>query len=140
MILTRYAAKIIVWTFIFLCLLSLILIGVFFYVKADALAKEGTQAESSQSNWTDKDPAATTTKENHSGYKYAYYSLAIIFLVLGGVFAILICCLRRRIQLAVAIIQSAALFVADNWLSLLLPVVNFIAMVLWLAFFILGAV
>lgn len=139
MILTRYGAKFIVWFFIFLCFLSFLLIGVFFYLKADSIAKGETQANTTQTNWTDKDPAATTEKKNEAAYKYAYYALGIIFLVFSGIFALLICCLRRRIQLAVAIIQSSALFVADNWLALLLPVVNFVGMLLWLIFFLLGA-
>lgn len=139
MILTRYGAKLIVWSFIFLCLLSFILIGVFFYMKADSIAKGETQANKSQSNWTDKDPAASTEKKNEAAYKYVYYTLGIIFIVVAAIFAILICCLRRRIQLAVAIIQSSALFVAENWMALLLPVINFVAMLLWLIFFLLGA-
>ena len=140
MILTRYFAKFIVWFFIFLCFLFFILIGVFFYLKADSIAKGETQADKSQSNWTDKDPAATTEKKNEAVYKYTYYTLGIIFLVVAGIFGIFICCLRRRIQLAVAIIQSSALFVGDNWMALLLPVVNFVGMLLWLIFFLLGAV
>ena len=140
MIITRYGAKIIVWLFIFLCLLSFILIGVFFYLKADSIAKGETQADKSQSNWTDKDPAATTEKQNEAVYKYTYYTLGIIFMVVAGIFGILICCLKRRIQLAVAIIQSSALFVADNWMALLLPVINFVLMLLWIIFFLLGAV
>lgn len=55
-------------------------------------------------------------------YKY----LAITFFALAGIAILIICCMRSRIRLCIAIIKCSARFVSDTKSILIVPVIFFI--------------
>ena len=56
--------------------------------------------------------------------------------VLAAIFALVSMCLWKRIELSVAIMKSAALFLKDNWGTLLIPIIIFLFSVVVVVFWV----
>ena len=72
--------------------------------------------------------------------KYEYWAIAIASYAVALLFLIIVICLRKRIELAIAIMKSATMFINDVWSSLLVPVIMFFISVGVFAFWILALV
>lgn len=89
------------------------------------------------STWADVSSVISQVQST-TGSSSSALGIGICLLVLGGLLLILVCCFFSRIKLATAIIESAALFVAENPTSLVVPIFNFLNVIVWFIFSILG--
>lgn len=66
-------------------------------------------------------------------------SLAVLCLVIAGLLTLFLCCFGKRVALASSIIKVAAIFVANNCLIILIPILLFIVMIAFIALWIVEA-
>ena len=115
LLLLRYFIGAIVWIVIILIIAVLVLFGVYFQLKV-------SDVDSSSQDY------------------YLYWGLAIIAYGTALAFIIVVFCLRKRIELAVAVMKSATIFIEDLWSILLVPIVMFAICVGIFAFWVLALV
>ena len=60
--------------------------------------------------------------DGHEGTRITLWALAVLFYALALLFLVLTICAKERIDLAVAIMKSAVMFIGDVWKSLLVPI------------------
>lgn len=81
------------------------------------------------------------TKYSGSENEKTWTTLRVVSITcycLAGLAVLLIICMRKRIELAVAIMKSASLFIGDVWQVLLVPIVMFLISVLTFVFWVLA--
>ena len=107
MALTYYCAGIIIWFIIFSVLLGFVSMGLMFMYLAT-------------------DCNSTCVGRYTDEQKSSYQNVGIVFMVLGLLWTAFICCMRSRIQFAIAILKEVSLVLKDVKSMFLLPVVKFI--------------
>jgi choline transporter-like protein 2/4/5 len=126
MILIRYCAGLITWLFIISFLLLLV-------------AGTGISAANYfgfNVNFNDKTFSQKAHGSTDTDYKN-YYLAAFILLSITTLLAFCaVCCLCNKIRLSIAIMETSSIFVGDNPASIIMPLINVIAIALWLAFWV----
>lgn len=82
-----------------------------------------------------------TTKyadEEFKSKRITFISCAIAMWVFGGLVLLMLVCMRDRIELAIAIMKSASLFIKDTWTVLLIPIILFLVTCVFTVFWILA--
>lgn len=125
MILIRYCAGLITWIFIIVFLLLLVaatgISGANYFGYNVSFSKQSIQQKAHGSDQSKKN----------------YYLAAFILLTVFTLLAFCaICCLCNKIRLSIAIMETSSIFVGDNPSSIIMPLVNTIAIALWLAFWV----
>jgi solute carrier family 44 (choline transporter-like protein), member 2/4/5 len=67
---------------------------------------------------------------------YLYWLFAIIAYALGILLFVAVCCLKKRIDLAVVVMKSATIFIKDLWSILLVPVFMFFVTLATISFWV----
>lgn len=126
MVLIRYCAGLITWLFIISFLLLLV-------------AGTGIAAANYfgyHVNFSDKSFTEKAQGDNVTDYKN-YYLAALILLTIVTLLAFCaVFCLCNKIRLSIAIMETSSIFVGDNPMSVLMPLLNVVAIGLWLAFWV----
>ena len=111
LLLLRYFIGVIVWIVIVALIVLMLLFGGYFSLH---IHKGGLE---------------NSTKIEYWAISISAYALALLFVVV-------VVCLRKRIELAVAVMKSATIFIEDVWTSLLVPIVMFFVSAIIFAFWI----
>ena len=117
LVLIRYCVGLVLWVSIVLIFLGLIAFGLYLQFRSELY----------------NDPAEADAKESHKWWAIGCY-------VVAGLFAIIICFMFERIQLAIAIMKAAASFIGDEFTVVLVPVISFVASICIIAFWVLALV
>lgn len=107
LILMRYCVGVVLWVSILLIFLGLIAFGVYMHLRSESEYNDATEGEA---------------KSDHKYWAYGCYAVA-------AVFALIVCFMFERIQLAIAIMKAAASFIGDEFTVVLVPVISFFASV-----------
>ena len=60
--------------------------------------------------------------------------------MIGAIIILVVICLHRRIELAVAIMKTASSFIGDTWTVMLVPLVMFLFTVAFISYWILSLI
>jgi solute carrier family 44 (choline transporter-like protein), member 2/4/5 len=72
--------------------------------------------------------------------KYEYWAIAIGCYTVAFLFLVIMICLRKRIELAVAVMKSATIFIDDVWSVLFVPIAIFLISVVVYAFWVVALI
>lgn len=141
LVLLRFIIGPLIWGSIFLVFALLVIGAAYFYYLSEE-CKEGSpnaanDQDTGNSTATNKPPGADSKcengyviekKEDRQWYKYASY----ILLAFAAIYACIICCIARKIALAIAINKVAAKFVYQTKSVILVPIITIIAVIAWM--------
>jgi solute carrier family 44 protein 1 (choline transporter-like protein)/choline transporter-like protein 2/4/5 len=143
LVILRYTVGCVVWTSIFLVFVLFVAGGALAVVRSGQCKDQSMQdAGSSQASAVQDQAAANGTAveipECLGGYLYPdpdqrdmIKYTGFVLLGIAGVWALLICCMFKRIQIAVAINKVAADFVGDTKTIIAVPVVQILIAIVW---------
>lgn len=123
--LIKISAGCVVWSFFLLIISSFFILGGFYVQEYVDLV--GGDYESA---WTDLSTTDFSSYETDPRWSLAIGCTALIF---GLLSLILLCCLGRRLSIAIAVLKCSASFVMENGSIICVPVFFFIFVVIFLA-------
>lgn len=122
----RMCAGVVVWSFIFVIIIGLFLMGLFFYLKYTKLVNVGTidSGSSASSEDVQSDMAKKFSDPNLCLY------VSIIFFLLGAIMIIIVICLCKKIRRAIAILKCSSRFITETPSVMLISPISFVVMCL----------
>jgi hypothetical protein len=139
LVILRYTVGVVVWLSILLVFLFFSLGGLLCVIRSGQCKGETMEdAGNSLKDSAAANGTSVTAPECADGYLYPDEDqremikiVGFILLGIAGVWALIICCMFKRIQIAIAINKVAADYVGDTKMIITVPVVQILAAIVW---------
>jgi hypothetical protein len=139
LVLLRFIIGPLIWGSIFLVFALLVAGAVYFYLLATECKAGSPPASNLVANQTSNDRPAGADDTCTNGYaienkqdREYYMYIAYILLAFAAIYALIICCIAKKIALAIAINKVAAKFVYQTKPVILVPIITIVCVLAWM--------